>query len=179
VLLVLLAHLLTDSAGADLLGIVPGSAWVVVPPAIGTTVRVNRESAARERAELVRRHVDEERLRVAREVHDVVGHGLAAINMQANVALHVRDRDPVALERALTEISRSSEQALEELRSTLAVVRSDDKAARAPSAGLDQVDELVRRSERPASGSRCRSRDDGRRCQRTSTSLATAWSRSR
>jgi signal transduction histidine kinase len=141
-LAVLLLHLFTnDSALGGFVGLVPGSAWAVVPFAIGTTVRLVRESAARTRAEVIRQSVDDERLRVAQEVHDVVGHGLAAINMQANIALHLLPKDPRQAEAALTAISRSSAEALDELRSTLAVVRRGE-ADRVPAAGLDGIEEL-------------------------------------
>lgn len=143
---VLLTHLLTNSAALPgFLGLVPGSAWVVVPYAVGITVRQSRLAAERARAELVRDRVADERLRVAQEVHDVVGHGLAAIKMQADVALHVLGRKPEQAESALTAISRTSTEALEELRSTLALVRRDDAADTAPSPGLDRLDDLVRR----------------------------------
>src|SRR6266545_4875646 len=78
-----------------LLGLVPASAWLLVPWAVGTVLRSRRETAARVRQEAARVHrqdarrrADEERLRIAREVHDVVGHGLAAIHMQAEIAMH-------------------------------------------------------------------------------------------
>jgi signal transduction histidine kinase len=110
-------------------GFVPGSGWVVVPFAIGRAVRVGRVAAARSRAQAVQRHTYEERLRIAREVHDVVGHGLAAINMQAEIALHVLSKRPEQAETALVAISKTSKQALDELRLTLAVLRRDDTEA--------------------------------------------------
>jgi signal transduction histidine kinase len=162
-LAVLLLHLLTnDAALPGFLGLIPGSAWVVVPFAVGTTVRVVRESSERARAELLREGVREERLRVAQEVHDVVGHGLAAINMQANVALHVLDRDPAQAETALTAISRSSAEALEELRATLGVLRSaGPDEDRAPTPGLDRIEDLCRRMR--AAGLRVELRTGGSR----------------
>jgi signal transduction histidine kinase len=144
-LAVLLLHLFTsESAMTGFVGLAPGSAWAVVPYAIGSTVRLVQESAERARAEVIRQSVDDERLRVAQEVHDVVGHGLAAINMQANIALHLLPKDPRQAEAALTAISRSSAEALDELRSTLAVVRRDE-AHRVPAASLDGIEELCGR----------------------------------
>jgi signal transduction histidine kinase len=144
---VLLIHLFTnDAAIPGLVGVVPGSAWVVVPFAVGVTVRLARELAERARAEAVRQHVDEERLRVVQEVHDIVGHGLAAINMQANVALHVLAKDSGQAEVALNAISRTSAEALDELRGTLAVVgRTGADPVRAPTPGLDRVEDLCSR----------------------------------
>jgi len=144
-LVILLMHLFTHpQALPGLLGVVPASAWVVAPFAVGVAVRVQRESIARGREEAIRQRVYDERLRVAREVHDVVGHGLAAITMQANVALHLLARKPEQAEAALTAISRASSEALDELRATLAVVRRDGSgSARSP--GLARLDELRER----------------------------------
>lgn len=123
-LLLLLVHLFTnDAALPGLLGVLPASAWVIVPFSIGLTLRVVREAAERERAELIRQRVDQERLRVAHEVHDIVGHGLAAIRMQADVALHVLSKKPDQAQVALDAISRTSGEALEELRATLDSLR--------------------------------------------------------
>jgi signal transduction histidine kinase len=113
--------------------------WVVVPFVVGVTVRVVREAGERARAEAIRHRVDEERLRVAQEVHDIVGHGLAAIKMQAEVALHVLPKRPEQASVALETISRTSGEALQELRSTLEVVRAGG-ADQAP--GLARLEEL-------------------------------------
>ncbi|RLP85231.1 sensor histidine kinase [Micromonospora sp. BL4] len=128
-------------------GVLPASAWVVVPFAVGTVVRVNREATARSRAEearsrveQARRQADEERLRIAQEVHDVVGHGLAAISMQAEIALHLLPKRPEQAETALTAISRTSREALDELRVTLGAVRRG--AERGPVPGLARLPAL-------------------------------------
>ncbi len=143
-----LAHIFTNSqALPGFLGVIPGSAWVVVPFALGVTVRLTREQAERARAEAVRQRVDDERLRMAQEVHDIVGHGLAAIKMQADVALHLLSRRPEHAETALNAISRTSTEALEELRATLGVVRRSDLAARSPAPGLDRLEELRQRMD--------------------------------
>ncbi|MBO0868097.1 MAG: sensor histidine kinase [Micromonosporaceae bacterium] len=130
----------------QLLGLVPGSAWVVLPFAVGRVVRLGREAAARDRAGEVRRNAYEARLHIAQEVHDIVGHGLAAIHMQAEIALHLLPKRPEQAESALSTISRTSKEALDELRSALAVVRHGgplpglaalpDLAARVASAGV-------------------------------------------
>lgn len=147
-LLILLLHLLAanDSPLPGAYGILPGSAWVVVPFAAGLIVRVNRESVARARVESIRKHVDDERLRVAREVHDIVGHGLAAIKMQADIALHLLERQPAQARPALEAISRTSSAALDELRATLAAVRHED-GERSPALGLARVPELAERMQ--------------------------------
>lgn len=144
-LAVLLTHLITNDAAFDgFLGLIPGSAWAIVPFAVGLTVRVHREAVARERAEEVRRHAYDERLRVAQEVHDVVGHGLAAIKMQAEIALHLLADKPEQAETALVAISRTSTEALDEVRSTLSVVRREDDS-RAPAPSLARLEELRQR----------------------------------
>jgi signal transduction histidine kinase len=142
-LAVLMAHILVDGEFGD---VVPASAWAVVPFAVGVTVRLNREAAARNQAELARQYADEERLRVAQEVHDVVGHGLSAINMQAEIALHLLPKRPEQAEAALNAISRTSREALDELRVTLALVRRPQgDETRVATAGLARLDALVTR----------------------------------
>jgi signal transduction histidine kinase len=113
-------------------------------------VRFGREETTRSREEEGRRYAYEERLRVAREIHDVVGHGLAVINMQAGVALHVlgkrrdAERGPDEVTAALEAIKSASKDALEDLRGTLAVFRqADGVAPRRPAPGLGQLDGLV------------------------------------
>ncbi|WP_435204436.1 sensor histidine kinase [Micromonospora sp. bgisy143] len=148
---VLLAHVFVSRGPAPgWTGVLPASAWVVVPFAVGVVVRVSREAAARtraeearERAEQARRQADEERLRIAQEVHDVVGHGLAAISMQAEIALHLLPKRPEQAEVALTAISRSSREALDELRVTLGAVRRG--AEREPVPGLARLPALCER----------------------------------
>jgi signal transduction histidine kinase len=119
--------------------------WLGVPWAVGTLVRFGREQAMREREEEARRRAYEERLRVARDVHDVVGHGLAVINMQAGIALHVIGKRPDQAEAALEAIKTTSKDALDELRVTLAVFRQPDDAGapRRPTPGLDQLESLT------------------------------------
>ncbi|WP_328366254.1 sensor histidine kinase [Micromonospora zamorensis] len=144
----LLAHVFWPEGPAPgWAGVLPASAWVVVPFAVGVVVRVNRETAARsraeaarDRAEQARRQADEERLRIAQEVHDVVGHGLAAISMQAEIALHLLPKRPEQAETALTAISRTSREALDELRVTLGAVRQG--AERGPVPGLARLPAL-------------------------------------
>jgi signal transduction histidine kinase len=148
---VLLAHVFVSRGPSPgWAGVLPASAWAVVPFAAGVAVRLNREAAARSRAEqtreraaLARRQADEERLRIAQEVHDVVGHGLAAISMQAEIALHLLPKRPEQAEVALTAISRTSREALDELRVTLGAVRRG--AEREPVPGLARLPALCDR----------------------------------
>ncbi|WP_213454573.1 sensor histidine kinase [Rhizomonospora bruguierae] len=142
----LLVHVFVNAAQPlGLVAVVPASAWIVVPFAVGLSLRLYQEGQARGRAEAQRRYADEERLRIAQEVHDVVGHGLAAITMQAEVALHLLAKRPVPgaepAREALAAIGRSSREALDELRATLTVVR----APRQPGPGLGRLADLLER----------------------------------
>ncbi|MEU0490149.1 sensor histidine kinase [Nocardiopsis sp. NPDC006139] len=133
-------------------GLVDGSLWAALAVAVGVAapwagagvfVRARRQGRAREREAEVARHRYEERLRIAREVHDLVGHSLSVISMQAGVALHVVDRRPEQAAVALAAIRDSSRSALEELRRTLAVFRGEEGAALEPVAGLDRLEGVV------------------------------------
>ncbi|MGH3433757.1 MAG: sensor histidine kinase [Thermocrispum sp.] len=140
-----LIHLFTHNAAIPgLLGVIPGTAWVVLPFAIGVTVRLTREARERAQAESVRDRVYDERLRIAQEVHDVVGHGLAAIKMQADVALHLLAKKPEQAQESLAAISRTATEALDEVRGTLVIVRQQD-TDRAPTPGLNRLEDLRQR----------------------------------
>jgi signal transduction histidine kinase len=104
-------------------------AATVVPALIATLRRNWRQSEAWAEEEATRRRIEQERLRMAREVHDVVGHSLSIISLQAAVALHVLDRRPQQAQVALEAIRRTSVDALDELRATLALTRAGRGAA--------------------------------------------------
>jgi signal transduction histidine kinase len=105
---------------------------------------LEREVAARE-AEAGRR-LGQERLRIAREVHDVVAHSMVAINVQAGVAAHLLEDDTEQARDALMQIKRTSGDALTDLRATLGVLRDSDQEAPAePAAGLDDLDAVAGR----------------------------------
>ncbi|MDF9875959.1 sensor histidine kinase [Cellulosimicrobium cellulans] len=149
---------------ATLLG---GAAWTVVVLLVagGIRDRSARIAAAREaeqvaRAERERTAVADERLRIAREVHDVLAHSLSAITVQAGVGLHLLDRDPDQARSALTAIRATSTEALDEVRAVLGVVRGesrtgapvahdmvDDGAPLAPTWDLAALPRLVRQAE--------------------------------
>ncbi|WP_225438211.1 sensor histidine kinase [Candidatus Frankia nodulisporulans] len=95
-----------------------------VPTLIGILLRGGRGAAARAKEEATLRRIEQERLRLAREVHDVVGHSLSVISLRAAVALHVLDRRPEQAQLALEAIRRTSVDALEELRATLTLSRA-------------------------------------------------------
>jgi signal transduction histidine kinase len=117
-------------------------AWPVIPTIVGVLIAVARDARRTAEHETQRREVDEVRLRLARDVHDVVGHGLSVISLQAGVALHLLDREPEQARSALEMIRRASTEALDELRTTLALAR-DETARRAPLSGLARLPGLV------------------------------------
>jgi signal transduction histidine kinase len=121
-----------------------GLAVAMMPAMIGVVRRDRRETERQERDLDRRRYAYEERLRIAREVHDVVGHSLSVINMQAGVALHVLDKRPDQVAESLEAIKKTSKEALAELRTTLEVFREPGPdEPRAPRPGLGRLDDLV------------------------------------
>jgi signal transduction histidine kinase len=134
--------------GGELVSVVLRNvAFCLLALAVGDVIRSQREAMARAvaaREEETLRKVGEERLRIAREVHDVVAHTMVAINVQAGVAAHLIDADPDQARSALREIKATSGEALRDLRATLGVLRGDDDAAPlGPSGGLGDLDELA------------------------------------
>ncbi|MEU5226709.1 sensor histidine kinase [Streptomyces toyocaensis] len=121
--------------------------WLVALVAVSELARIRREQGARERAEraqAARRRADEERLRIARELHDVLAHSISVINVQAGVGLALLDSDPEQARTALTTIKGKSKEALGEVRQVLDTLRAPGAAPpRAPAPGLDRLLELV------------------------------------
>jgi signal transduction histidine kinase len=98
----------------------------------------------RSRAEEAARRVAEERLRIARDLHDGVAHAMATINVQAGAAAHVLDRRPDAAREALRAIARASGEVLDELAAMLTLLRQDGQPAdRAPTPGLADIARLA------------------------------------
>ncbi|MEE6257843.1 sensor histidine kinase [Plantactinospora sonchi] len=103
-------------------------------------------AAERRTEEEARRRATEERLRIARELHDVLGHHLSLINVQASAALH--RPDPERSAQALTAIKQTSRETLRELRTTLGMLRQEGDAPTTPPPSLSRLDELVSMAER-------------------------------
>jgi signal transduction histidine kinase len=131
-----------------------GAVWVVGSVLFGEanrlrsaqlrTVEARAEFAERTREEEARRRVAEERLRIARDVHDVVGHSLATIALQAGVAEHLLDGREDRARESMAAIRRLSRDALREVSAMLGVLREDDgAAARAPAPDVEQLPRLV------------------------------------
>lgn len=93
-----------------------------------------------------RRSVTEERLRIARDIHDVVAHTISVVIVQAGLAIDVVEQDPQQAREALRTIRNAGRDALNELRSTIGVLRSgdpSDAASQPPAPGLGQVETLI------------------------------------
>ena len=128
-------------------------AWSGMPAAIGDAVRSQREivRAARERAlraeatreDEAQRRVAEERLRIARELHDVVAHHIAVITVQAGVAPHLLDTDRGQAREALDHVRTAGQTVLNEMSTILGVLREEPGEDRHPAPGLAGVDALV------------------------------------
>jgi signal transduction histidine kinase len=122
---------------------------LAVPKLAGDTVRARRlrmetlEARVGLAEQETLRRVAEERLRIAREVHDVVGHGLATITLRAAVADRVAERDPAEVHAALRAIRQISRESLSELSALLGVLRAEGEAERAPAPDLEALPRLV------------------------------------
>jgi signal transduction histidine kinase len=102
------------------------------------------------REEETRRRVADERLRIARDLHDVIAHSIASINVQAGSAIHVMDRRPEQARESLLAIKEASGEALSELRSTIGIMRGseDGDAPRTPAPSLARLDPLLETAAR-------------------------------
>jgi signal transduction histidine kinase len=108
--------------------------------AVGEVVRTRRQL----QRDQVRTAVTEERLRIARELHDVVAHSMSLIAVQAGVGAHVIETDPSAARHSLDVIAETSRKALEQTRSMLGMLREENEDGnRPPTQGLDDLPGLV------------------------------------
>lgn len=131
--------------------------WLVAATAVGAAVRRRRAfladaaeqacDAERRRAEELRLHAAQERLRMARELHDVLGHHISLISVQASATLHQRTPTAELTEATLRTIRDASGEAMRELRTTLGVLRSiGEPAAPLQQVGLSRLTDLVERA---------------------------------
>ena len=130
--------------------LVIGAAWLVghfvgVRRAYIRQLEERTAELERARAELARRAVVEERLRLARELHDVVAHAMSVIAVQSGVGAHVARTQPEEAAKALSAIEATSRAALEELRRLLGVLRQEDEPQGdlAPVPGLADLEGLL------------------------------------
>ncbi|MFJ9030482.1 sensor histidine kinase [Streptomyces sp. NPDC102274] len=141
-----------EAAGtAVLVWLVVGSAW-----AAGRVVSERRARAARRTRRLAEEGLAEERLRIARELHDIVSHSLSVIVVKAAVANHVAEERPQETRDAIRTIEQTGREALTEMRRALGVLRGDTAGQRTrspgsaettPPPGLDDLPSLVKRAE--------------------------------
>jgi len=120
--------------------------WTVAVVIAAEAYRFRAERVAATRASRQidqRRRQSEERLRVARDLHDVIGHNISLINVQASMGLDLMDSQPEQARAALSAIKSASKDALEELRTMLTTLRQDAAAPRSPAPGLDRLPELI------------------------------------
>lgn len=143
----LVLMLLADSPGfavGDFATTVPVYAATAL---VGWTMqqrRVRYDALEREQEALSSRAAADERLRIAQELHDVIGHSLGVIAVQAGVGMHLIDSDPDEAKRALEHISRTSRSSLAEIRRLLGLVRAGEAAASyAPTPGLADLPRLA------------------------------------
>jgi signal transduction histidine kinase len=121
--------------------------WLLVLAIVAEMAHLRQQRLMRIREEEARRRAGEERLRIARELHDVLGHNISLISVQAGVALHLMDKRPEQARVALAVIKDASKETLRELRSVLDVLRQAyEEPLRYPSPGLASLDDLVARA---------------------------------
>ncbi|MGW1174384.1 sensor histidine kinase [Kitasatospora sp. NPDC002543] len=134
-------------------------AWALLPGALGDSIRNRRahlaaieeraERAERTREEEALRRVADERIRIARDLHDVVAHHIALANAQAGIAVHLMDSHPVQAREVLSHITDATGSALQELRATVGLLRrAEEPAPLEPTPGLDRLPELINTFER-------------------------------
>ena len=103
-----------------------------------------RERALREEGRAI---ANQERLRIAREVHDLLAHNVSLMNVQAGTALHLLDSQPERARPALEAIKQTSSETLDEMRSILSIMRRPgEEAPRMPTAGVEGIEDLVERT---------------------------------
>ncbi|GAA3462109.1 sensor histidine kinase [Saccharothrix longispora] len=120
-------------------------AWLIAAGAAGEALRQaerRADEAERTREEAARRRADEERLHIARELHDSLTHQISVIKVQAEVAVHLAAKRGERVPEALLAIRDAGREAARELRATLEALRDDEP----PPHGLDHVPDLVRRA---------------------------------
>jgi len=121
-------------------------AWLIAAGAAGEALRQaerRADEAERTREETARRRADEERLHIARELHDTLTHQISIIKVQAEVAVHLAQKRGEQVPESLLAIREAGREATRELRATLEALRDD---GRSPPHGLDHLPDLVERA---------------------------------
>lgn len=158
--IVVIATMVISESGFDFSDIVGALGWVVVALALGEAVRYHRAYTAEVDARVARaeasreaearRRVAQERVRIARDVHDVVAHSIAAINVQAGVAAHLIASTPQpdaetlkTIGEILNNIVETSRAGVADLHATLELLRNDELPDSGPVSGLDGISSLI------------------------------------
>jgi signal transduction histidine kinase len=129
----------------------------------GRVVRHRAEQAAHAEAtsgERAREAASAERVRIARELHDVVAHSVSMIAVQAGAAEELVERDPAAARQHMSAVRKTAREALVEMRRLLGVLR-EDEATYSPQPGLARVEDLIEESR--AAGVPTELREEGER----------------
>ncbi|MCW2864048.1 MAG: two-component sensor histidine kinase [Actinoallomurus sp.] len=149
------------------LGMVPlavlAGAWVRTQRTYVIGAEERAERAEREQEEEARRRVIEERLRIARELHDIVGHALMSISVTSSVSARFVEDEPKAGREALETINAVSNSALGEIRRTLSLLRGVAEPLKRPGLGLDDLPNLIDQSR--ATGLPVTMHESGRRSE--------------
>ncbi|HEY3843115.1 MAG TPA: sensor histidine kinase [Acidimicrobiales bacterium] len=142
-----LAPLVFGNPGVSLTFALALAGWLAVLVIAAEVVRLRRARTVETRAARAldaRHRASEERLQMARDLHDVIGHHISLINVQAAVALDLMESRPEQARGALTAIEGASRDVLDELRVMLAALRRDgEDPPRSPTPGLARLDELM------------------------------------
>jgi signal transduction histidine kinase len=142
-----LDYLLRHQPAPSAVSLAALAAWLLVVLGAGEAMRFRREratQAARIKAEEEQRRDSEQRLRIAQDLHDSLGHYLSLINVQSGVALNLNQELPGQARDALAAVKQASKEGLNELRSVLAILRQDgEPAPRSPAAGVSRLGDLA------------------------------------
>jgi signal transduction histidine kinase len=149
--LVFLPHLVGDASPATVGKAIGIAVWLFLLGEFAEIARSKRErhlELQRAEREKARAQAGQERLLIARELHDVLAHNVSLINVQAGVALHLLEEQPERARPALEAIKEASSETLREMRSVLDILRRPgEQPPRSPTAGVAGLDELVQRTK--------------------------------
>ncbi len=139
--------------GVDLFMRIQNLAYAALAASAGFALRTYRrylreadaraQAAERSREDEAAKRVEAERVRIAREIHDITAHSLSAVSIQAAAAERLIDRDPQEAKEAIRAVRSISKSALDEIRAMIGVLRNEETAQTDPTNGTDRMDDLV------------------------------------
>lgn len=131
-------------AGEPMDEIVAAFGWPAIAVLFGEIVRTRTDRAKGEAETEASRRVAEERMRIARDLHDLLAHTVSVMMVQAGVADDAMERSPERAREAVRSIRAAGRDAVDEMRAMVVVLREgDDAGGVAPSPGLDRIDDLL------------------------------------